>query len=479
MSQLVNKSLVIAENARGESRYHMLETIRQYGREKLSETAEVETLRCRHLNFYMTLAEDIEPRLKTAERIARKKQMEIELDNFRAALEWSLWEAKNEEAEKGMRLACALMKIWHYLGYYGEGRGWLERCLVRLADGGFSATALYARALYSAGYLANYQEDYASSRPMLGESVALYRRMVPLNPRGLAAALEMLAMAIANSAGDFSLPRSLTDESVMLCRALGPEGMWDLAEALYWNGHQAFLQGNYETARIEAEESRALFRQTGDLWEAAAPIGTLGHIASNQKDYTTARAFYIESLRLRREVEDSYGVAAVTCWLAVMDYMLGKYEAAGKGYQESLNMWQDMGNKEQIAYNLLLLGIAALQLNQFEHAALRLKESLPLQKLLNAKLDKEFGTAWNLAGLSALARTQKQFVRAARLLGAAEAITASTEVLFFNGVSVAYIDIYESLIAAGHEHMDEAAWLEGRAMPLEQVIEYALKDGND
>ncbi len=284
MSQLVNKSLVIAENVGGESRYHMLETIRQYAREKLFESAGVETLQDQHLTFYMTLAEDIEPKLRTAERIARKIQLEIEHDNLRAALGWSLTKPKNQEAEKGVRLACALMKFWYSLGYYGEGRGWLERGLALLVEGGLSESALYARALCSAGYLAIFQGDYASARPMLEESIALYRKMDPLDPRGLAEALETLAMVTE----DRTLARSLSEESVMLCRALGSDGMGYLADALFWNGHNALLQGNYETARSDAEESQALFRRTGNVWEAGSPIRTLGDIALHHKDYTTA-----------------------------------------------------------------------------------------------------------------------------------------------------------------------------------------------
>ena len=475
MSNLVNKSLVIAENVRGESRYHMLETVRQYGREKLSETAEIEALRDRHLTFYMTLAEDIEPRWKTAERIARKKQLGLEHDNFLAALGWSLREVKNVEAEKGMRLACALLKFWHHLGYFSEGRAWLERGLALLADGGFSATALYARGLDSIGYLANFQGDFASACPKLEESVALYRRMEPLDPRGLAEALYMLAWAIANTTDDFSLPCALTDEGVVLCRALGPDGVWDLAEALYWNGHIAYLQRNYETARFHAEESQTLYRQSGSVWDAAAPISTLGMIAECQKHYIAARAHYAESLRLFRAIEDSFGIAALISWLADIDYFLGDYEAAGKRYQESLNMWWDMGNKAETSLNLLNLGLAALHFGDFERAGILLKESLPLQRNTRPDPRNDYYIGLNLAGLSELARRQEQPIRAAWLLGAAEAVVVSMGALV-NIVWVSNIHKYESLIAVGHEQMDEAAWLEGQAMPLEQVIEYALRD---
>jgi hypothetical protein len=141
-------------------------------------------------------------------------------------------------------------------------------------------------------------------------------------------------------------------------------------------------------------------------------------------------------------------------------------------------MWQDMGNKDGVSFDLLYLGLAALHLGDFEHSARLLKESLPLLKLLSAAPSKDFGIAVNLAGLSELARRQKQIIRAARLLGPVEAIVASMGDRF-SKVWVPDSDRYESLIAAGHEQLDEAVWLEGQAMPLEQVIEYALKNNND
>ena len=165
-------------------------------------------------------------------------------------------------------------------------------------------------------------------------------------------------------------------------------------------------------------------------------------------------------------------------WLADLDFDLEDYDAASRRYRETLDMWQDMGNKAELSVSLLLLGIAALHLDDFEHAAIVLRESLPLLRLSSADLSNTFYITMNLVGLSELARRQKHLIRAARLLGAAEAIVASMGARF-GTVWVTHSDIYESLIAAGHEKMDQAAWLEGQAMSVEQATEYALKDSNE
>jgi predicted ATPase/class 3 adenylate cyclase/DNA-binding XRE family transcriptional regulator len=471
LSQLVNKSLVIAENIRGETRYHTLETIRQYARDKLFESADVKTLRDHHLDFYTTLAEEIEPGLRTAERIARKKQLEMEHDNFRAALGWALKEAKKYQVEKGVRLACSLMMFWHYMGYHSEGRRWLERGITLLAGNASVDPALYARALYSDGYLTDFQGEIAAARPLLEESVAMYRRMEPFDPRALALALEMLASTIEL---DRNLACSMTEESVSLCRALGPDGNWDLAQALFWNGHFAFTQRTFDTAQILAEECIALFRQIGNVREAAAPISTLGHISAGRKDYKTALNYYEESLRLFREDEDSWAVAELISWLADINYLIGDYKSAKKGYQDSLKMFKDMGNRYEVGFDLLCLGITEVQLGDFGQADKLLRESLPLITQLKDDPGKDFLIVLNLTGLSELARRQKHFDRASRLLGAAEGIVASMGSRY-DTVWVTSSDKYESLISAGHEKLDEHAWQEGQAMSMDQAVDYALK----
>jgi predicted ATPase/DNA-binding SARP family transcriptional activator len=129
VSHLVDKSLITAEPQQGERRFRLLETGREYAREKLGESGEAGRLRKRHFNFFLRLAEEAEPKLTSAERLSWLERLESEHDNLRAALEWSQDQAGRREAM--LRLAGSLYWFWHFGGHVAEGRRGLERVLAR------------------------------------------------------------------------------------------------------------------------------------------------------------------------------------------------------------------------------------------------------------------------------------------------------------------------------------------------------------
>jgi non-specific serine/threonine protein kinase len=481
LTSLVEKSLVIVDTLGGQVRYHFLETIRQYAQEKLSACVETETMRNRHLDFFVTLAEYTKLKLKSAERVTYKHQLEFAHDNLRAALRWSLEGASPARVEMGARIACALEPFWKYQGYYREGRAWLDKSLDLLDASEISSSLLYAKTLYAAGHLATFQEDFASARLLLEKSVALYRSIEPLEIRSLAAALTMLAMATPLE--NLDLAYDLSAEAVRLCLPLGPDGTPELARSLFWAGHFSYQKDDYNTAQSFAEKSRALWQQVDYRLECAAPVSTLGHISLRRKDYASARTYYEESLRLWQAAEDGWAVATLTSWLGDLERIVGNYEEASRHYQESLNMWQDMGIEQQVGLDLRDLGLVEIHQAHYGHALKLLKESLPLLMRFSMDPSKDASIALNLAGLSEIARKRDQPVLAARLLGAAEAMVASVRDqsgrVWFDtfGFTLGFgsLDEYEWLKSAGHSQLDEAAWLEGQAMSIDQTIKCALK----
>ena len=130
LARLVDKSLVTVDQHAADLRYRLLETVRQYGREKLLGAGEADEAQRRHRDYFLALAERAEPELHRASQTMWLDRLEIEHDNLRAALEWSLG---LEGDETGLRLAAALAPYWHARGYLSEGREWLERAR---AEGG-------------------------------------------------------------------------------------------------------------------------------------------------------------------------------------------------------------------------------------------------------------------------------------------------------------------------------------------------------
>ena len=197
LSRLVDKSLVLAIEAAGETRYSRLETIRQYSREKFAETDEVEVVRDRHLAYYVQFSEMAEEHVQRRDAILWSRRLEAEQDNLRAALEWGL--ARNPDS--ALRIVGALRFFWNAGGYSAEGFRWTQRALERVeatAPPGGTAQAperLSAKAKALCGLAWSYlsQADNQNALRWAKQSVALYRQGVSQDTRGLPYALTILA----------------------------------------------------------------------------------------------------------------------------------------------------------------------------------------------------------------------------------------------------------------------------------------------
>src|SRR5215210_2903961 len=257
LTQLVEKSLVLVAEHSGEVRYRLLETVRQYGREKLEESGEEPAIKRRHADFFLRLAERVEPKINSKDRGLWLERLEVEHDNFRAALTWSRNEA---EGEMGLRLAGALVWLWYHREYWSEWRGWLDVALAtQESAGGPRRTAARAKVLSGGGFLAWMQGDQATARPLAEESVELFREGD--DKFGLGITLSRLGIT-ALAQGDYAAAQAALEEGAEICREI--EDDWALALALRNLGIGAFRQGDYERAVARLRESLAVLQETGN-----------------------------------------------------------------------------------------------------------------------------------------------------------------------------------------------------------------------
>src|SRR5215204_1497259 len=170
LSHLVDKSLVAVWEKDGETRYRLLETVRQYGRDKLSESGEEGQLRERHAGYYLALAAQAEPELKGAGQVEWLKRFEREHDNLRAAISWSLERRNHQDAAQ---LGWALWLFWWIRGHFAEGRRLMEEAISVNGSAAMPASAR-AQGLFVAGTMACGQGDHSSAEPLLEESVTLF-----------------------------------------------------------------------------------------------------------------------------------------------------------------------------------------------------------------------------------------------------------------------------------------------------------------
>jgi non-specific serine/threonine protein kinase len=300
LAGLVAKSLVLLEEGSAGARYRVLETVRQYARERLAAAGEAPRLHDRHLDWYQTLAGQAAQRIGGAEREVWLERLEAELENFRSALDWSSTAEGRQEA--GLRLAAALEDFWYIRGYTGEGRRWLERLLEL---GGVAVpVALRARAVEVLALLVNYHAEHAQALALFEAAYTLHSSEG--NVASATWALNYQGM-VAMTLGDYQRATTLLERVLPAHRQQGDlHGVgWALC---YLAGIQQ-LQGDYARAVPLFEESLAVFQDLQDKYGISYQLWYLADTLRDQRNYEQAKRLYRESLHIRHALVDKTGLA--------------------------------------------------------------------------------------------------------------------------------------------------------------------------
>jgi predicted ATPase/DNA-binding SARP family transcriptional activator/class 3 adenylate cyclase/Tfp pilus assembly protein PilF len=476
LEQLRECSLVLSETVMegGAYRFRMLETLREYGQERLAENKEADALRARHLVYFLSLAEGAEAHLKSAEQAEWLNRLETEYDNLREAVRFSNEQRliSNEETgselmapgKAGLRLAVAMWRFWDVRGWLDEGRQILASVLAYpQRDGDIAARA---KALNGAGILATKKGDDQAARQLCEESLKLFRELN--DPHGIAAALGSLGM-IASHQGDKETAQALYQESLELQRALGSqEGM---AVALVNLGLIAFNRGDYAAARACYEESQQLFRELNDPRGISYALHGLGQVAYFEGNITLARTFFEESLALRRELGNRESAAATLHNLGLLAGEQQDYAAAYSFFMESLAIKRSLGNRRSIALTLNDLALLSVKQEDFAAARRFLQEALALRQELTDQL----GLAECLQAAGEMKAAQGEAQQAVRLFGAAENLCRSLGASLPPDEQTHYENILQVARAALGEEVFASAWEEGQAMGWEEAVALALK----
>jgi predicted ATPase/transcriptional regulator with XRE-family HTH domain len=463
VATLVDHSLVQAESDSDgeESRVRLLETIREYAQERLTESGEGEALRRRHAEYYLALAEAAEPELTGRAQERWLACLEREHDNLRAALRWA---CEREAGEQGLRLAGALGRFWYTRGYVSEGRSWLEAALTAAGPG---PSASRAKALYGAGMLALQQGDYGRGLALFEESLALSR--VLADERDIAAALHGLGL-VAQDQGDFARARALGDEALVLRRRLGERS--DIAASLNSLGNVAERQGDFVCALVRHEEGLVLRRALGDSQGIADSLHNLGDVVYRQGDYARALALHKESLALYRAIGDRQGLANALVSLGNVEYQRGDFERSRALLEESLALYRALGDAYGSAVALDNLGEVASMQGDHEKAQTLYGESLRLSRDIGAKELVATGVEF----LAWVAAARGQALRSGRLGGAAAALREALDMPLYPEHRGSHDRAMQVARAALGAEGFASAWAAGRALSLEQASAEALHE---
>jgi predicted ATPase/DNA-binding CsgD family transcriptional regulator len=489
VASLLENSLLHQTEAEGEEpRLGMLETIREYALEGLFASGELETTQQAHAAYYLRLSEQAEAELEGPRHVRWLERLEREYDNLRAALGWGLEPGAGEEGEHrqelALRLGGALGQFWIRRSHLHEGRTFLEQALAASPQ---AAPALRAKALRVAANLAMVQFDKRAQVRAV-EGLALYQQQG--DQAGTASCLHLLGVC-ALWRGAYGQARARFQESAALFRSLGNKAR--LGWSLVMQGVADHMQGEHVEARTHYEEALALFRDLGIVEGRAMMHFLLGLVLFYwQGDALTARSRLQEASRLFRE-EGNTGGLAISLLRSAEIALLGQGDLtlASVLAEEALGFFRELSYKGGMADALFVLARVQARQGNYSAARSRYEDILTLAREGDdtghihvayrveysrdlpgrpSENDEPWNIPFYLEGLAQVVAAQGEGAWATRLWGAAHAMRESINA----PLPMVFRMEYEQAIATARAQMGEklftAAWTQGRAMTLEQVL---------
>jgi predicted ATPase len=420
VESLLRANLLRAAGAPGdEPRFGMLETVREYALERLTERQEVRTVRDRHARFCLGLAERAETELRGPDQVRWLELLDAEKDNLRLTLGWA---AEDGDADCGLRTGAALWRFWQVRGHSGEGRQQLERLLARRAG----SAGARAAAQLTVGRCAWLDGDFATLKRSAAASLPVHRKLG--DTHSVAFALMILGAA-KGTQGDVEHALALLAEAVTLARTGGE--VWCESMATGYTGGALLAKGDLTGARHALEEALRGARECGDARAVCSTLITLARVAIEGGDRERARARLGQALPVLRTLGDVWGIATSLEMLASIALDQGDEREAASLLSESLRAaWAARGRPELVA-------------------AMR-----------------------SLARLSFL---RGDPTRAARLYASAGVVAERVSASPIRGRGPDPVPAIAHVEAALSEDAFAEAWAEGRAMTLDDAVSYALE----
>jgi len=432
LPHLVDKSLVVVDQHGGEDpRFRMLETIRQYARDRLVDAGEIELARNQHAAYFLQMAERVEPNLYASDAIRWMDLLEAEYDNFRAALDWLV----ESQPESALKLIASLLIFWVGRGYYAEGVGWAEGAVAHTealppvaADGALRRKKLIGYALAALVLLSIVQGDNTRAESAAEKGAALAREIG--DKTLLAQTFSYLCLGLLSN-GDTHLVEERMSEAVGAARAGGDTYTLGITMGIT---AEAFILLNKEpeTRQAYAQEGIAILESNGNAWGQSVILLGLGMAAKYSGHFDEARQKFAVLEPLLRAQGDVHRLKLIRSELAHMQRYEGHLEQAEQLYRETILGWRHIGHRAAVANQLECLAFIAIARHQPE--------------------------------------------RAAGLLGAAEMLREKINIPMNSYERQEYTQHVDELRTGLDKETFAAAWAKGRALSMEQAVDFALQE---
>jgi DNA-binding NarL/FixJ family response regulator len=461
IAALVEKSLLVADHTGGWARYRLLETIREYALQQRDQAGEAADARARHAAWALGFGELASASIAGPHMRAWLDRLDAERDNMRGALEWF---AHEDDHQALLRLAVALAPLWWIRGPVRDGRRWLGLAVERAGE----ASPLLVLALTENAALSFGDGDGESARGLAGEALHMAQ---DLGQEHLASgALNVMTVAVGWH-DDAEAAREFSVRAAQLSRQAGNAAdlVWALVHRVTWKG----VDGRYEAMRRDFDEALAVAEASGNPRLRQIVVGTLGELATEEGRYDEACRLQEEARTLALEHGDRREVAW-TCWqLGIAAFRAGDLPRAEAAFEDGLVAARERGDDELTAFNLYSYAELAIAQRRLEVAESRGHEALRLA----LRVGSNSGVWYTLDVLASVAVAHEQHPRAARLMGAADAIRERMRsgYVSFRGDEASH----QAAETRARQQMGGPAftdaWANGRTMTLGEVATFALQ----
>lgn len=454
LSQLTEKSVIIYDELK--ERYRMLESIKQYGIEKLPNGDEIFL---RHLNYFLGLSQKVEPNIRTGNAKIWLGIIEADHNNFLSAIDWS---ANNNNSEKGGLVAVGLGEFWSIAGHYSTGIRLIENILQSSAA---PDKSLRSKLLSWIGVFKWRHGDYEQSEKYHKENLAIGREIG--DKRGIAASLNSLGI-VSFYRGDYEQAEKYSKESLAIGKETGDKR--GIAVSINNLGNLSFDWGDYDQSEKYFKESLVILEEIGDKRGVAATINNLGNVSYERGDYEQAEKYYKECLAIRKEIGDQRGIAASMGNLGNVSSARGDYEQAEKYHEESLAIRKNIGDKFGFAKSMDNMGNVSFARGDYEQAEKYLKESLAMRKEIGDKR----GIAETMNNLGNVSYARGDYELSVKVLSSSEKILQSI------GGALGKNDQTkkDEIIAKFQEQLSDKEfnkyWEDGKELTLEEACQLVM-----
>ncbi len=411
LQDLAERSLIVPEPGREVMRFTMLESLREYAAERLTEEDRNE-LPDRHAAYYLQLAQEAAPLLRTVSRSTAVSVLDEARANLHAAVE------RTSGTPDELKFSAALWQYWEMRGYIEPGLRLMERALQRDAKN----REEYAETLHGSGVFHELMGDLRGAELALRQSLAL--------SEGCASQSARVRISLA----------------VLLDK-----------------------RGEHRAARVFSLEALALLRNCDLRWDMASCLNTLGRQHRFDGALLEAESYFTEAQSLLESFEDWPSAAAALHNLGCIAYDLGNFGRARSAFERGLALFRDLNRPQWIAYGLQCLGDTLGRQGELRAAQAMLLECLDLRN----QLHDPSGIASTIEALAMIAHSDGDSLRAIRLVAGATALRNRLETPLAECDHVALqrdIDAFRSELSNGEFR---AAWDFGIELSLERLVTYA------